>query len=560
MANWMAAAGFEGEDENLFETVKAVGESFCPALGLTIPVGKDSLSMRTTWQDGDADKSVTSPLSLLITAFAPVEDVKCTITPQLMTTNEETTLILIDLGEGRMRLGGSALAQVYNQVGDITPDIDPKILKAFFTIIQKFRRTGKLLAYHDRSDGGLLTTLLEMAFAGRSGLEIDLAALNGGTLEKLFNEELGAVIQVKAADAPEMLAELRAAIGEHAYDIGRPIRAQTIAFSDGPDFAYHNDRATLESWWSETSYRIQRLRDNAICADEEYAAIAAADDAGISSVTTTAPFLANKYDTRPKVAIFREQGVNGQVEMAAAFDRAGFNSVDVHLSDLLSGRVDLGDFVGLIACGGFSYGDVLGAGEGWAKTVLFHKDLRAAFSTFFARPDTFTLGVCNGCQMLSALKELIPGASGWPAFLKNTSEQFEARVSLVRINATPSIFFRDMADSYLPVPVAHGEGRAYFENEGALQRVVSDGLVALQYTDSAHAVTTQYPANPNGSPRGITALTSSDGRATIMMPHPERAFMTRQLSWHPDSWGEDSPWFRMFQNARQWIDEQTAGS
>lgn len=554
-ANWMAAAGFEGEDEKLFETVKAVGESFCPALGLTIPVGKDSLSMRTTWKEDDVDKSVTSPLSLLITAFAPVENVQRTITPQLVTSNEQTSLILIDLGEGGMRLGGSALAQVYNQIGDTTPDVDPKILHGFFEVIQKLRHEGKLLAYHDRSDGGALVTLLEMAFAGRCGLEIDLASLKGGTIEKLFNEELGAVIQVKTADASKILKQLQDAIGEHVYSIGRPTDAQTITFKDG-QFIYQNERDILESWWGETSYHVQRLRDNALCADQEYAGITVPNDAGLSGVVATASLLANTYDTRPKVAIFREQGINGQIEMAAAFDRAGFNSIDVHLSDLLSGRVRLEDFVGLVACGGFSYGDVLGAGEGWAKTILFHKDLRTAFSTFFARPDTFTLGVCNGCQMLSMLKELIPGASSWPVFLKNTSEQFEARVAMVQINETPSIFFRDMVGSYLPVPVAHGEGRAYFENKDTLQQALANELIALQYVDSAHTVTTQYPANPNGSPQGITALTTIDGRVTIMMPHPERAFMTRQLSWHPESWGEDSPWLRMFQNARLWSDEQ----
>jgi phosphoribosylformylglycinamidine synthase len=549
-ANWMAAAGFENEDEKLFETVKAVGEAFCPALGVTIPVGKDSLSMRTAWKDRSEDKSVTGPLSLVITAFAPVEDVRRTVTPQL-TTVGKTSLIFIDLGQGATRMGGSALAQVYNQLGNETPDVDPSVLLKFFITLQGLRRTNALLAYHDRSDGGLLTTLCEMAFAARCGLDIDLGALSGNDLEKLFNEELGAVIQVRTSDAPKVLAELQEAIGPHVYVIGRPTKAEHIIIKDNKRVLYRQDRATLESWWSDTSYQLQRLRDHSACADEEYAAIAASDPG--MSVVATASTLSKTYVTRPKVAIFREQGVNGQVEMAAAFDRAGFASIDVHLNDIASGRVSLDDFAGLVACGGFSYGDVLGAGEGWAKTILFNKALRTAFSRFFERTDTFTLGVCNGCQMLSQLKELIPGAENWPKFLKNTSEQFEARLATVRINESPSLFFRGMAGSYLPIPVAHGEGRAYFEDGTQLDTT----LLPLQYVDNAHAATQQYPANPNGSPQGATAFTTPSGRATILMPHPERAFMARQLSWHPDSWPEDSPWLRMFENAREWVDQQS---
>lgn len=555
-ANWMAAAGFEGEDEKLFDTVKAVGETFCPALGLTIPVGKDSLSMRTAWKEEDHDKSVTSPLSLVITAFAPVEHVGRTITPQLSVGDEETTLIFIDLGQENVRLGGSALAQAYNQVGDESPDVDPVALGKFFDVIQTLRRSGQLLAYHDRSDGGLITTLLEMAFASRCGLEINLESLAGNTLEKLFNEELGAVIQIKTNDMQAVLAILHSSVGLGASVIGRPVKTQHITLHDGQTLRYQNDRAVLERWWSDTSYQLQRLRDNPDSADQEYAGITASSNTGPLTLAT-APLLSKRYDDRPKVAIFREQGVNGHVEMAAAFDQAGFTSIDVHLSDLLSGRVVLDDFTGLVACGGFSYGDVLGAGEGWAKTILFHKTLRAMFSAFFARGDTFTLGVCNGCQMLSSLKELIPGAGAWPTFLKNTSEQFEARQVIVQINESPSIFFKDMAGSLLPIPVAHGEGRAAFKNTDTLHELISQKQIPLQYIDNTRKATEHYPANPNGSPQGVTAITSRDGRATIMMPHPERAFMTRQLSWHPDTWGQDSPWLRLFQNAREWIDDHT---
>lgn len=550
-ANWMAAAGYKNEDQALYDTVRAVGEEFCPDLGLTIPVGKDSLSMRTSWDE----KSIASPLSLIVTGFSPVADVNQTLTP-LLNTEGDTALILIDLGQGKQRLGGSALAQVYNQVGNEAPDVDPKILKGFFTVLRDLKQKELVLAYHDRSDGGLLATLVEMAFASRAGLDIDLADLPGNSVQQLFNEELGAVIQVKSSDQDAVIAELTKALGSGIYTVGSPNKSQAITIKSGTDVLYENTRAQLESWWSETSYRIQKLRDNQDCADQEYAAIAADADPGI---TPEVPFtsLTKKYTDKPKVAIFREQGVNGQVEMAAAFDRAGFSSIDVHLEDIINGRASLDDFVGLVACGGFSYGDVLGAGEGWAKTILFDPKLRSAFQNFFERNDTFTLGVCNGCQMLSALKELIPGTDAWPRFLKNTSEQFEARLVLTRINESPSVFFKGMEGSYLPIPVAHGEGRASFSTETGATDALDSNLVPLQYVDNNHDVTSAYPFNPNGSPDGITSLTTPDGRATIMMPHPERAFMTRQLSWHPDNWGSDSPWLRMFQNAREWVDEST---
>jgi len=548
-ANWMAAASDADENQNLYDTVKVVGEEFCPELGLTIPVGKDSLSMRTVWEDEGEQKSVMSPLSLIITGFSPVIDVRRTLTPQLNTT-ENTSLILVDLGGGANRLGGSALAQVFNQVGDTTPDIDPAVLKKFFATLTELKADGTVLSYHDRSDGGLFVTLVEMAFASRSGLIMNLSQMPGTILEKLFNEELGAVIQVKKSDEAAVLEAFDA-----AYIVGEPTTDQNITIKDGDSVVYKNTRVQLESWWAETSYQIQRLRDNPSTAKQEYTTIKDKDDPGISPKLTFHP-KKDTYKSRPKVAIFREQGVNGQIEMAAAFDRAGFTSVDVHLNDLINDKVDLNDFVGLIACGGFSYGDVLGAGEGWAKTILFHDDLREKFKQFFERTNTFTLGVCNGCQMLSALKELIPGARDWPAFLKNTSEQFEARLVSIQVNESPSILFKDMVGSILPVPVAHGEGRVEFTDNDTATRAQGDHLVAMQYVDNQGEVTEQYPLNPNGSEQGITALTTLDGRATIMMPHPERAFMTHQLSWHPADWNEDAPWLRMFQNARHWVDKQ----
>jgi phosphoribosylformylglycinamidine synthase len=540
-ANWMAAVGNAHEEEKLFDSVKAIGEDFCPELGLTIPVGKDSLSMRTAWDD----KSVTSPVSLIITGFAPAQNAQKTLTPQLDLTGE-TALILVDLGGGKTRLGGSGLAQVYNQLGDETPDADAASLKQFFTVLTKLKQQGKILAYHDRSDGGLLTTVLEMAFASRCGLELELDALAGNTLEKLFNEELGAVIQVKKTDAAVVLKTF----GKQAFTIGQPTKVQEIHITDGSKI-YQNSRAQLEAWWSDTSYQLQKLRDNPEAADQEFAALQDNKDPGLSAKVNFKP-LAKQYKDRPKVAIFREQGVNGQVEMAAAFDRAGFTSIDVHLNDIISGKINLDDFVGLAACGGFSYGDVLGAGEGWAKSILFNKELRSKFKKFFERPDTFSLGVCNGCQMLAALKELIPGAGNWPAFLKNTSEQYEARLVMARINDSPSIFFKDMAGAELPIPTAHGEGRAAFASDEQAKQASAQNLVPMQFIDNYGQVTEQYPANPNGSPDGITALTTPDGRATIIMPHPERVFLSRQLSWHPADWGTDSPWLRIFQNARAW--------
>ena len=541
-ANWMAAAGQPGQDQQLFDSVKAVGEDFCPALGLTIPVGKDSLSMRTAWREKDQDKSVMAPVSLVITGFAPAQNTGKTLTPQLDVT-DETRLILVNLSTKDPRLGGSALAQVYNRAGGQAPDADATSLKEFFKALTKLKQAGKILAYHDRSDGGLLATVLEMAFAGRVGLELEIGGLCGHPLEKLFNEELGAVLQVKKSDVLDVIK-----LFGDATDIGRPTTDQKIVISDGFEL-YRSTRAKLEAIWSETSYKIQKLRDNPASADQEFDAIKDDKDPGLSPKVSFALLSAKKYSAKPKVAIFREQGVNGQIEMAAAFDKAGFTSIDVHLNDIISGLINLDDFVGLAACGGFSYGDVLGAGEGWAKSILYSDKLRTEFNKFFTRPGTFSLGVCNGCQVLAALKELIPGAENWPVFLRNASEQFEARVITVKINDTPSILLKGMAGSILPIPTAHGEGLAQFTG------IPDMDLVAAQYVDNHGSVTENYPANPNGSPQGITALTTPDGRATIIMPHPERVFLTKQLSWHPADWGVDSPWFKLFQNARAWVEE-----
>lgn len=547
-ANWMAAVGEDQEDQRLFDSVRAVGEEFAPELGLTIPVGKDSLSMRTVWQDGAKQKSVTSPVSLIITGFSPVKNVEKTLTPQLETEGE-TSLILINAGGAQPRLGGSALAQVYGLNGGQTPDAEAAAVKDFFIKLAGLKRAGKVLAYHDRSDGGLLATVLEMAFASRCGLELNIAELAGSTLEALFNEELGAVIQVRAGDAPEILKTF----GASAAVIGQPIGVQEINITH-KDGVYRSSRAALEEWWSDTSYRLQKLRDNPESADQEIKLVKDGKNPGLAPHLTF-DITPSSYKSKPKVAIFREQGVNGQVEMAAAFERAGFIAVDAHMRDIISGRLDLNDFRGLAVSGGFSYGDVLGAGEGWAKSILFHEELRDTLAGFFARPDTFSLGSCNGCQVLAALKDIIPGAEQWPTFLKNTSEQFEARLVTTQINESPSILFKGMAGSRLPVAVAHGEGRAVFSNDGDKQTAINRNLVAMQYVDNYGRVTETYPANPNGSSEGITSLTTPDGRATIFMPHPERSFLTRQLSWHPEDWGADSPWMQLFYNARRWVEE-----
>ncbi|WP_085682026.1 phosphoribosylformylglycinamidine synthase [Marinobacter salarius] len=563
-ANWMAAAGHPGEDENLYETVRAVGMELCPALGITIPVGKDSMSMKTVWEeDGGEQKSVTAPLSLIISGFAPVTDVDRTLTPQLATDAGDTDLILVDLAAGQNRLGGSALAQVYRQVGAVAPDLDdPEDIKAFFAVIQGLNADSKLLAYHDRSDGGLFVTLAEMSFAGHTGIDIKLDGLAEDASQfarELFNEELGAVIQVRREDTGFVLQQFSAAgLGDHTSVIGTVNQDDHIRYTFEGQSVISRPRAGLQRLWAETSYRVQSLRDNADCAQEEFDNLLDSSDPGLHAELTfdlnddvSAPYI--NTGASPRVAVLREQGVNGQVEMAAAFDRAGFESVDVHMSDLLSGRVSLEGFNSMVACGGFSYGDVLGAGEGWAKSILFNDRVRDQFAAFFNRQDTLALGVCNGCQMLSNLHELIPGSEGWPRFVRNQSEQFEARLVMAEVPASPSAFMEGMAGSRMPIAVAHGEGRVEFPAGTSADQLSDSELIALRYVDNRGEVTTRYPWNPNGSEAGITGVTTRDGRVTILMPHPERVFRTSQLSWHPADWGEDAPWIRMFRNARRWF-------
>jgi phosphoribosylformylglycinamidine synthase len=536
----------------------------CPALGIAIPVGKDSLSMRTLWDAEPGKKTlVVAPVSLVVTAFARVRDVRKTLTPELVTDAGDTELVLVDLGRGRARLGGSALAQVYGALGSEPPDVDdPGTLAGLFAAMAELRDKGLLLAYHDRSDGGLLATIAEMAFASGSGVLLRLDGLGIDPVSALFAEELGAVVQVRTSDTVEVLGVLerhglRAGEGGELHVIGALREDGRIVVEHEGRELFSDSVLELRSVWSETTFRLQSLRDNSDCAREERERILRGDPGLVAKPAfeldeRPAASLIAAAKTRPRVAVVREQGVNGQIEMAAAFTRAGFDAVDVHMSDVLAGRVDFGAFRGLVACGGFSYGDVLGAGQGWAKSILFSDSARARLSGFFERPDTFTLGVCNGCQMLSALKSLIPGASLWPAFERNLSEQFEARLVGVEVTPSPSIFFRGMEGSILPIPVAHGEGRAEFA-EGALAAASEQRLVALRFVDSGGRPATRYPDNPNGSPGGITSLTTPDGRATILMPHPERAFRTLALSWHPRSWGEASPWLRMFENARVWV-------
>lgn len=560
-ANWMCAAGHPGEDAALYKTVEAVGMELCPHLGLTIPVGKDSMSMSTRWNEDESEKAVTSPLSLVISAFAPVVDVRKTLTPEIRTDKGDSRLLLIDLGAGHQRLGASILAQTYNAMGTSVPDVEnPQQLKAFFKCIQGLIDKELLVAYHDRSDGGLLAALAEMAFAGRTGLDINLPE-DQSPLEALFNEELGAIVQVLDSELVEVMnAFVSAGLSDAITEIALPVSNGEISISQNGQKLFSSNRANLQKTWSGVSYQIQSLRDNPECADQEFDLIDA-DDKGLNAVLTfdinedvTQIFNGNQAPniskSRPRVAVLREQGVNGQLEMAAAFDRAGFQSVDVHMSDLISGRFQLDNFQGLVACGGFSYGDVLGAGEGWAKTILFNDSLRDQFQSYFERKDSFSLGVCNGCQMISNLQALIPGADHWPRFVRNQSEQFEARVALLQVEKTGSIFFDQMEGSVLPIAVAHGEGRAEFANEDQLRNLKN---VAARYVNNDHQTTEVYPANPNGSPEGVASVCSDDGSVTIMMPHPERVFRTVTNSWAADDWGEDGPWLRMFRNARLFV-------
>lgn len=558
-ANWMAACGNEGEDEKLYRTVEAVSKA-CQALDLSIPVGKDSLSMKTVWQDGEEKKSVVSPLSLIISAFAPVQDVRKTVTPELKNV-EDSVLLFIDLGFGKARMGGSAFGQVYNNMSGEAPDLDDTgRLKAFYNVIQQLVAEDKLLAYHDRSDGGLFATLAEMAFAGRVGLNVDLTSLvanqadvNEASIRALFNEELGAVIQIAKQDvaAAEALFKAAALPLHTVATIGSD---KKIVIRNQAGIVLEQTRADLQRAWQETSHAIQKLRDNPACADSEFALIGDNERSALFADVKfdvnediAAPFV--NSGAKPKIAILREQGVNGHIEMAAAFTRSGFDAYDVHMSDLMAGRVHLADFKMLAACGGFSYGDVLGAGEGWAKSILFHPALRDQFAAFFADPNTLTLGVCNGCQMVSNLAEIIPGTAGWPKFKRNLSEQFEARLSMVHVPQSASLILNEMQGSSLPVVVSHGEGRADFSLHGGK---ISDGLgIALQYVDGQNQVTQTYPLNPNGSPQGIAGVTNADGRVTIMMPHPERVYRAAQMSWKPEDWTELSGWYRLFAGARK---------
>ena len=555
-ANWMAAAGLGDEDARLYDTVRAVGAELCPQLGIAIPVGKDSLSMRTVWEDGDARHMQFAPLSLIVSAFAPVTDVRRSLTPQLRTDAGDTVLLLVDLGAGQNRLGGSILAQVYGQFGDRVPDLDaPTLLRQAFAGIQALNAEARVLAYHDRSDGGLLATLMEMAFAGHCGLDVDLADVD--VLASLFAEELGFVVQVRSADVPAIRAAFD---GLSVQEVARPTTDGRIRIRAGGAAVFEGAREDLFKSWFETSYRMAKLRDEPACVDEEFAAAGLEADGGLGVHLGFDPAVAPVFrpsapsvGRRPRVAILREQGVNGQVEMAYAFDAAGFEAVDVHMSDLLEGGQTLDDYAGLVACGGFSYGDVLGAGRGWARSILFNERARGMFQSFFEQPDRFALGVCNGCQMFAALAELVPGSEHWPQFVRNRSEQFEARWTQVEIVESKSIFLAGMAGSRLPIAVAHGEGRASFSSASQQTSLQANAPVGMRYLDSAGQVATRYPFNPNGSPEGLTGICNADGRITVMMPHPERTIAGSVGSWWPNREQRFTPWFRMFENVRAWV-------
>ena len=567
-ANWMAAPALPGDGADLYAAVKAVGMELCPALGITIPVGKDSMSMSTVWKDAvtGEQKRVTAPTSLIISAFAAVTDIRLSLTPQLITDAGATELLLIDLGQGKNRLGGSILAQVVSQTGEATPDVDnPYHLKGFWNAIQQLGREQKILAYHDRSDGGLLATIVEMAFAGHTGIDLEVPASHSA-FSALFSEELGAVIQVRADDIDYVSGVLRSnGLKTCVSRIGTLNKHHALRVKRAGQEILNENLTVLRGVWSDVTRRIASLRDNPACAEQEHSLRIDRHNPGITPKVTfdfsevgrvipNAP--SDSITSRPAVAILREQGVNGEVEMAAAFTRAGFKAVDVHMTDIIEGRISLRDFRGLAACGGFSYGDVLGAGEGWAKSILFNPRARAEFEAFFAREETFALGVCNGCQMMSNLHSIIPGAEGWPRFVQNQSERFEARVASVKIEKSPSIFFKGMEGSVLPIAIAHGEGFAEFTSATAADAFSDSGLVSGRFVDNHHKVTQHYPLNPNGSPHGITALTTKTGRVTILMPHPERVFRSVQHSWAPKSWiteGDNAPWLRLFQNARTWV-------
>jgi phosphoribosylformylglycinamidine synthase len=551
-ANWMAAVDVAGEDAALYDAVKAVGMAMCPALGIAIPVGKDSMSMRTAWNDGKDKKSVHSPMSLIVSAFANVVDVKKTLTP-LLRTEGDNVLLLVDIANGKQRLGGSIYEQVQSQLNSDVPDCDSTdSLKAFFAGIQTLSAEGLLLAYHDKSDGGLFATLAEMAFTSRCGLDIVIDELGADVAAALFNEELGAVIQVRRAD----LTRVRAALeGLGVHELGDVRTDRRIVFSHHGKKVFDEAAQAMHAAWSATSIEIQRLRDNPDCVDAEFDRVFDDNDVGLAprvlfdaKVNVAVPFF--NTGARPKVAVLREQGVNSHVETAHVFTVAGFDAFDVHMTDLQTGRRSLDEFNGFVACGGFSYGDVLGAGAGWAKSILLNTELREQFQEFFADESTFALGICNGCQMLAQMSPIMPGTAHWPKFVKNGSEQFECRTALVEIIDSPSILYKGMEGSRLPIVVAHGEGFAQFKDENQLE--AAEEYVTLRFVDG-HGVTSEtYPINPNGSPQGITGLTSEDGRFNILMPHPERTHRVENFSWHPEAWTR-SPWLRMFENVRVWL-------
>ena len=558
-ANWMAAAGEEGQDAALYKAVQAVGMELCPELGIAIPVGKDSLSLKTDWTDKHQSRHMLAPVSLVVSAFAPTTDARLAVTPQLKLSDETNCLLLIDLGHGKDRLGGSCLEQIHGRFSHQVPDLDDtRDLKNFFAAIQEMMAAKQILAYHDRSDGGLITSLCEMAFAARCGLDLSFDAALGHATDKLrarlFSEEPGAVIQIAESQKKAVLACFeKYHLQNLVADIGQAVSGQALSIRAGERVCLQADLPKLHQAWSETSYEIQKLRDHPQCAAEEFAQTLQWDQPYLKPKLSFDPLVkpaspAIVKQTKPAIAILREQGVNGQIEMAAAFDLAGFRAVDVHMSDLLEKRAHLSDYQGLVACGGFSYGDVLGAGRGWAASILFQTELRDQFATFFDRTDRFALGVCNGCQMLSSLKEIIPGTDCWPEFVANRSGQFEARLSLVKVTESTSLFFSGMAGSLLPVATAHGEGRAQFHDQ-----LLPQAQMALQYVNAAGNSMMGYPQNPNGSPAGITGLCNTDGRITIMMPHPERTLRTVNFSWAPEKWPEVSPWQRIFQNAHRWV-------
>ena len=548
-ANWMCASGFPGEDAKLYEAVKAIGMELCPKLGLTIPVGKDSMSMKSTWDENGDEKSVTAPLSLIISAFSKIPDARIQVTP-LLNTKVDSELFLIDLGLGKNRMGGSCLAQVYNQVGRTSPDLDdPTLFAKFFSLINRLNKEKLISAYHDRSDGGIVTTLLEMAFASHCGIEIR----GSNTINELFNEELGCVIQVPIINKPKILKELESiGLKEFTLPIAKINNTDEILIYQKDKLVFRKKREDLHKDWSSTSFEISKLRDNPKCSESENEELVKISD-GLKVKTTydinesiSAPYL--NRGARPKIAILREQGINGHIEMAAAFTKAGFDASDVHMSEILSGKTSLKQFQGLAACGGFSYGDVLGAGRGWANSILLNSKAKDEFSEYFSRTDSFTLGVCNGCQMVSNLKEIIPSSEKWPSFERNVSEQFEARFTSVKIGKTNSIFFNEMEGSIIPIAIAHGEGKTNFNTEH------SKANIAMKYVNYSGNPTQAYPHNPNGSENAIASICDDSGRITIMMPHPERVFRSIQNSWHPDDWQERSPWMRMFENARKWVD------